>query len=377
MHKNIYVLGAGMVGSAMSLDLAKKYNVTSIDNSESALNKLYTRNNNIAIKNYDLKQYDTYSTLLQEADLVVCAVPGFMGFKTLEAIIKCGKDVVDISFFPEDGLSLNELAKHHGVTAITDCGVAPGTSNFIIGYYNSKYIINSVEFVVGGLPLIRKYPWEYKAPFSPVDVIEEYTRPARMKENGVIVTKPALSDSRIMNFDKVGSLEAFNTDGLRSLLFTLPEIKNMKEQTLRYIGHIDFVKKLKAAGFFDETEISLNGNKIKPIEFSSKLLIDSWKLGEDEKEFTVMQVKIEAVVDGKESIITYDLYDEYDDNSNQSSMSRTTGYVATAAVEMINQGLFNDKGVFPPELIGPNEACFELLFKHLEARGVIWRKNIS
>ena len=73
---------------------------------------------------------------MQSFDLVVTAVPGFMGYKTLEAVIDAGKNVVDISFFPEDVLQLDKLAKKKNVTVITDCGVAPGVSNFIIGRYN-------------------------------------------------------------------------------------------------------------------------------------------------------------------------------------------------------------------------------------------------
>jgi len=63
--------------------------------------------------------------------------------------------------------------------------------------------IEAMEIYVGGLPEIRKRPFEYKAPFSPVDVIEEYTRPARMLENGFIVAKPALSDAEYMEFEGV------------------------------------------------------------------------------------------------------------------------------------------------------------------------------
>ena len=47
-----------------------------------------------------------------------------MGFKALKSIIKAGKNVVDISFFPEDPFLLDDLAKQKGVTAIVDCGVA-------------------------------------------------------------------------------------------------------------------------------------------------------------------------------------------------------------------------------------------------------------
>ena len=129
------------------------------------------------------------------------AVPGHLGFATLKTIIKSGKNVVDISFSNENFLELDILAKDMGVTAAVDAGLAPGIPNFLLGYHDSEMKINSFEYYVGGLPKNPEPPFFYKAPFSPVDVIEEYTRPARMMVNGIIVTKPALSEIEIMNKD--------------------------------------------------------------------------------------------------------------------------------------------------------------------------------
>src|SRR5436190_4641545 len=191
----IAILGAGMVGRAMAIDLAANYNVTSFDVSGKSLQLLTEKNNSIKTIRTDLVDYANYDSLLKGFDMVVSAVPGFMGYLTLEAIINAKKNVVDISFFPEDALELDDLAKENNVTAIVDCGVAPGMSNLVLGYYNEKMVITDFECMVGGLPKIRTQPFEYKAPFSPIDVIEEYTRPARYIENGAVVTKPALSDA--------------------------------------------------------------------------------------------------------------------------------------------------------------------------------------
>src|SRR5438552_7215906 len=238
---NIAVLGAGMVGSVMAIDLAKEHSVTSIDVNDKNLQSVQKQNKNIKTIRADLKDYTSYKKLLEPFDLIVTAVPGFMGFDTLKAVIECGKNVADISFFPENALELDALAKDKNVTVITDCGVAPGLSNYTIGRYNEEMQIDAFEIYVGGLPKIRKKPFEYKAPFSPVDVIEEYTRPARLMENGNIIVQHALTEREWMHFDEIGTLETFNTDGLRSLLFTMPHIKNQKEKTLRYPGHIDLI----------------------------------------------------------------------------------------------------------------------------------------
>jgi saccharopine dehydrogenase-like NADP-dependent oxidoreductase len=365
----IAILGAGMVGRAMAIDLAAKYAVTSFDVSDKSLAILSAKNDNIKTVKTDLSNYADYHSLLHDFDFVICAVPGFMGYKALEAIIKAKKNVVDISFFPENALELDALAKTNNVTAIVDCGVAPGMSNFVLGYYNERMTITNFECMVGGLPKKRVSPFEYKAPFSPVDVLEEYTRPARYVENGHIVTKPALSDAELIDFENVGTLESFNTDGLRSIIFTLGHIPNMKEKTLRYPGHIALMQGLIKAGFLSNTPVSVKGQQISPMEFTSALLFDQWKLGETEEEFTLMQIKVSDA----EKTICYDLYDEYDATTQTSSMSRTTGYTCTAALNMLIEKLFTAKGVFPPELVGKDEACFNFILNYLKERNVVYK----
>jgi lysine 6-dehydrogenase len=367
----IAILGAGMVGRAMAIDLAKNYLVTSFDVSEQSLASLNQKDRSIHTIKTDLSDYTNYRTLLKDFDFVISAVPGFMGYKTLEAVIKAQKNVADISFFPEDALQLDILAKQYNVTAIVDCGVAPGMSNLILGYHNARMKIDSFECMVGGLPKKRIQPFEYKAPFSPIDVLEEYTRPARYIENGNMVTRPALSDAELIDFEKLGTLESFNTDGLRSILFTMPHIPNMKEKTLRYPGHIDIMKGLIKAGFLNTTPINFKGQQIAPLEFTSALLFDQWKLGATEEEFTLMSI----VIKGEGKTIQYELYDEYDHSTQTSSMSRTTGYTCTAALNMLANGLFAAKGVFPPELVGNDESCFDFIMEYLKQRGVIYVKK--
>lgn len=364
-----------MVGRAMAWDLAKQHEVTSFDVSENNLALVKERNSNIEIRKEDLKNYDHYETLLKPFDMVVTAVPGFMGFETLKAAIGCGKNIVDISFFPEDALQLDGLAKQKAVTVITDCGVAPGMSNYIIGRYNEEMKIEAFEIYVGGLPKTRIKPFEYKAPFSPIDVIEEYTRPARIMENGTIVIKPALSDREWMHFGEVGTLEAFNTDGLRSLLYTMPHIKNQKEKTLRYPGHAELIINLKEGGFFEEKPVKMNGIDISPLQFSSKILFNQWKLGSEEEELTVMKVILHGETKGIKKKISFSMLDRFDTTTKTSSMSRTTGYTCTATVNMLAQNLFSEKGVFPPELVGKNKSGFDFVLNYLRERGVIWIKE--
>ena len=369
--KKIVVLGAGMVGRTIAKDLATDYNVMSADISDESLSQL-KNSTNIQTQKANLADENEIKKLIADADCVVGAVPGFMGFETLKTILKNKKQVVDISFFPEDAFLLDDLAKQNNVTAIVDCGVAPGMDNIILGYHNQRMKIENFECLVGGLPFERKLPFQYKAPFSPIDVIEEYTRPARLVENFETVTRPALTEPEFIHFENIGTLESFNSDGLRSILKTM-KIKNMKEKTLRYPGHREAMEQLRDMGFFSEEEISVKGKTIRPIDVAAAIMLPQWKYKTGEEEFTVMRVTVEGNENGKNIRYTYDLFDQYDKATQTSSMARTTGFTSTAGVRLLLEKNYSRLGINPPEYLGEEENNFQFMINELKKRNVIYK----
>jgi len=369
MTNKIIVLGAGLVGSAIAIDLSHNQEVTSADINPEALNK-FKNYPKIKTVQADLNQPEAVKNLVADFDLVIGAVPGFMGFQTLKTVIEAGKNIVDISFMPEDFLQLDKLAKKNRVVAIADCGVAPGMGNIILGHHNKNMQVKSYECLVGGLPVIREWPYEYKAVFSPIDVIEEYIRPARFIQNYEMVTKEALSDPELIHFDEIGTLESWNSDGLRSLMQTMKNIPNMIEKTLRYPGNIEYLRVLRESGFFSYDEIEVNGTKIRPIDVTSKLLFPKWKLKKGEEDFTIMRIVIEGTEKGIPKKYTYNLLDRYDKNTETISMARTTGYTCTAAANLMLDGGFSEYGVNSPEYLGKGEGNLAYILRYLEERGV-------
>jgi lysine 6-dehydrogenase len=367
----IIVLGAGMVGGAIAKDLALDagLDVTAVDLDEKLLGML-ERESNVSGVRADLDDEAALASLVAGYDLVISAVPGFMGFETLRRVIEAGKNIVDISFFGEDPFVLDDLAKSKGVTAVVDCGVAPGLCNIIAGHVREKLdSMDSYVCYVGGLPEEREWPFEYKAVFSPIDVLAEYTRPARLIENGKEVVQPALTDPELIEFPEVGVLEAFNTDGLHTLGRTL-DAPFMKEKTLRYPGHAELMRVFRECGFFDDVPIEVEGCEVKPIALTSRLFFDKWRATSEDREFTVMQVIIEGRKNNKKIRSTYFLLDRYDDETKTTSMARTTGYTCSIVTRQLLAGMFGHKGICPPEYIGRTAGCFEHLLEEYEKRRI-------
>lgn len=370
MTLKIVVLGGGRVGSAIVRDLAAEedFSVLAVDLDPVRVEAMTEFGADGVVA--DLSKGETVHKAVADADLVVGAVPGFMGYQTVAHVLEAGRPIVDISFFPEDPFGLEELARKAGVPCLVDCGVAPGLSNLVLGRME-EHLDETFSFraLVGGLPVERTWPWEYKAPFSPRDVIEEYVRPARMRRDGIEVTAPALSDVELVTFTGLGSLEAFNTDGLRTLL-TTSRTPNMVEKTMRYPGHAVRMRILREAGFFSTNEIQAASGSIVPRDVTEALLFHAWQFEEGEPDLTVVRLVVEGSQDGKRLRHTYNLLDYYNTETETSSMARTTGYTCTAMANLVARGLWTEPGVAPPEVVGRNPECFDFVLQHLSDRSV-------
>lgn len=370
------VLGAGMVGSVMAADLAAEpgFDVTVADARPGALDAAVARasagGSRVTTIHADLADPGAVRKLVAPYDIVLGALASRIGFASLRAVIEAGKHYCDISFMAEDAIDLDDLAKRHGVTAIVDCGIAPGMSNMIAGYEVARMErADSVEIYVGGLPRERRWPFQYKAGFSPADVVEEYTRPVRIVEHGRTVIKEALTEPELLDFQGLGTLEAVNTDGLRSLARTL-SVPHMKEKTLRYPGHYEIMRIFRETGLFNEEPIDVGGARVKPRDVIAALMFPKWTYTPGEEDLTVMRIAVAGMLNAKPVRRVWDLLDYYHKPSAATSMARTTALPCTIMARLVASGAFRRPGVLPPELIGKVPGVLDQVLQRLDAKGV-------
>ena len=372
----VLLLGCGLVGRAIAVDLNndKDIKLTAADINKDNLNKLNSKS--IATIWFDASDTNALTELLDDFDLVINAVPGFLGFKTLQKIINTGTDVVDIAFYEEDPFSLQELAIKNNVTALVDCGISPGLSNLLIGNSLKEFdTIKNIEIYVGGLPKEKDGLFDYKAVFSISDLIEEYLRPARSIINNKIITTSALSEIKEISFKNYEPFEAFNSDGLRTLLKTI-KAENMGEYTVRYKGHTEKMKLLRDASFFSKEVINIKGKEISSFDFSTALLSKVLQFTETDKDITLLKIILEGEHNNRYKKVIYEMIDEYDNLTNTHSMARTTGFMAAMCVRLLVNNKFDKKGIFPPELFGQNETIYNYVMSGLEDRNIIVGKRI-
>ncbi|HEY5596570.1 MAG TPA: saccharopine dehydrogenase C-terminal domain-containing protein, partial [Candidatus Bipolaricaulota bacterium] len=211
---------------------------------------------------------------------------------------------------------------------------------------------------------------------SPSDVLEEYTRLAYQVEDGREVVRLALSEVELLDFPEVGTLEAFNTDGLRSLRKTL-RAPSMKEKTMRYPGHANLMRVFRESGFFSPEPVQLQGQAVSPLALTSKLLAQQWQLKEGEEDLTVMRVALEGRKKDQRYRYSYDLLDRYDAATGTTSMARTTGYTCSIVARQLAKGLWTQKGICPPEFLGRDPACFEHLMAEYAKRNIRVKETVT
>jgi lysine 6-dehydrogenase len=378
--KQVFVLGCGMIGQTVVRDLSRcasidQFEVTVADSRQASLDQIKEKNVKKVL--LDLSRPDNIKSLVSGADLVVGALSSAIGLGALRAVIESGaKAYVDIAFMAENALEEehDKLARSKGICCIVDVGVCPGISNVAIGWAVKRLggEVEDIDILVGGLPESPVAPHFYKAPFAPSDVIEEYVRPSRVVENGRIVLKEALSEPELIGFAGVGVLEAFNTDGLRSLAYTMKSVPNMRERTLRYPGHRAAMAALKDMGLFSDAPVALpDGRSVTPRELTSALLFKEWAYLPGEPDLTVMRVTVSGNEKVNKKKIVIDLLDRYDPATATRSMSRTTGYSASVMALLVLRGLYHVPGVHGPEDVGGGvPGAWEMFQKELNERGV-------
>jgi len=371
-------IGAGLVGSIIADDMSKSFQVTLADLDQNALLAAAAGNHEIKTVVCSCTDEVALSKIIKDADIVTAGVPGKFGRKMMETVIRAGKNMADISFMPEDFEELDEIAKEYGVTVVPDMGVAPGMSNFLVG--RGAALLDEVEnavIYVGGIPHKPVPPFNYQITWSAADVIEEYTRPARYVRDYKPTVCEAMGKLYEKEFPKVGILETFVTDGLRSLVKNI-KAKNMEERTMRWPGHVAQMRLLREMGLFDEGKRLLGGFEVVPRDIACDLLFPMWKMEPEkgDRDLTIMQVEVSGYKERDFVTYTWDLWNIFDDKTWKNSMGRCTGFTCSIIAQAIVKGLIKEKGVIAPEKLAASNELYGFVMAEQRSRGINYEESV-
>jgi lysine 6-dehydrogenase len=368
-------LGAGNIGSIAAEDIAKSMKSVEVvvaDSDKGRAESIAERigKDNVSSIQLDATNHAQLAKTLRGFDLVMGFLPGRLSYHLVEACVDAHTDLVDVSYMGENPLKLNDKARRAGVAIVPDCGLAPGISNILVGHaVVGMNRVKSVHIMVGGLPRKPVPPLGYTITWSPESLIDEYTRRAGIIVKGRKTEVEALSGLEELQFPGVGKLEAFFTDGLRTLVNTIGQVDEMWEKTLRYPGHAENIKLLKALGFLDENRVTVEGMSVSPRKLTAKLIEQRLHRPKIE-DMVALRVEASGTKNKEQISHAYRLLDFFDKKLGITAMARTTAYPASIVAQLILTKRVTEKGVVPPEKLGMQDDVFEAFMDELEKRNI-------
>jgi lysine 6-dehydrogenase len=352
MIRNVLVLGGGQQGRVIAEDLATALpdrRITVADVRRPATANLP----NLFYHEVDLSDREALARTIAKHDLAVGALPSRLGWDTMVAATDAKVPLVDVSFSAENPIGLDGEARAAGIAIVPDCGLAPGLSHLRVGRdAAAQGTPDEVVIMVGGVAQDRARPYGYVVTWSVDDLLEEYVRPARIVKDGQPAEVPVFSGMEHVEVEGAGTLEAFYSDGLRTLIDTMPEIRDMGEKTLRWPGHVDAIQPLLRDGRFVE-------------EFRAKCVVDP------PEDLVVLLVRVRRGADTRE----YTLVDRYDPATRRTAMSRTTALTTSAGAQLLASGWPAPPGVQPLERVGRDERAYEFVMAALGRHGIRFRES--
>jgi lysine 6-dehydrogenase len=386
---NVMILGAsGMQGRATAYDLVhndriEKVILAGIDRYPLDQTARWLNSDKCQVEEVDAAtKFDVFRLLNRlKPHVVVCSVPWKYTLPPLEAAIETGIDFVDFGLYQNIAFDAriqkyHQRAKEAKMTIVPSCGLAPGMTNMLAAYGISHMdSADTVEVYVGGIPEKPEPPLQYKAVWSIEGVWTQFMEDCRIIHQGKPDTVEATTGIVDLHFEGLGDFEAAYTDGLGTLLhaYKEPEMKGVQEvyeKTIRWPGHYDKIRTFKECGLLSTEPIDVDGCTVSPRAFLTRLLEPALKMGEKERDMTLLRVNVHGKKDGQDIHKSYEMVDYRDDKTGILSMARTTGFTGAIIVDMIATGKIADKGVIMPEKLGANQTVFAEMIQEYEKRNI-------
>jgi saccharopine dehydrogenase-like NADP-dependent oxidoreductase len=221
-------------------------------------------------------------------------------------------------------------------------------------------IVEEVGIHVGGNPMNPRPPLYYELLFSLESTLDEYVRPATIIRDGKVVTVDPLNEvfdfaTQLVN----GEFAEFYTDGLSTLLITLPkyfkELRSSYERTIRWKKHLEVMKILRDLGLLNS------------VGEAGQILSRILRPGSNDFSITVVEAR--GRVNGELAAIRFEGVDYA--QGGFTSMARLTGFTAAVVADLIARGLIKGEGLLPiEEAYMKNRGVLNELLAGLRKEGV-------
>ena len=370
------VIGSGRQGTAAAYDLGQFGDAESIlladaslgqaERAAERINRLLGRQIAYA-KQVDVQDEEAVVQLLSGGaiDVFISGVPYFLNPGLARAAIRAGASMCDFGGNTElvrQQLASDADAKAAGITMIPDCGQVPGLGTSLCVYAMS--LLDEPRDILmydGGIPQHPQPPWNYMLTFNIIGLTAEYFGTTIFLRDGQKVEMPCFEEYERVTFPApIGELEAFTTAGGTS---TMPwtfagKLRTLQNKTLRWPGHYEQWRVFHDAGLIGLTPVEVDGAPVVPRQLLHTLLEPQLRAQPGEHDLVIIRILARGRKDGRETEVTLDLFDSFDESTGFTAMERTTGWHAAIMAGFIarRQTL---RGSIPVELAVSGPAFVE------------------
>ncbi len=363
----ITVIGAGSIGAAVVRELSMRSDevdrVQVCDTRSRALQRLHEDVDSQFLRSFqvDARDMNVLSQIVEGSDCVISCVPPELNPDLAALCLSAGVHFCDLGGndqYVQQELGLAEEARERGVWIVPNCGLAPGLINMLCMHAIDQLDrADAAHLRVGDVPLHPEPPFNFRISWSAERVIDDYTNPARLIENGTIVEADPLSRDEAIHFEEepFGAMEAFCTQGgLSTLTDTLEgKVGDLDHKTISWPGHAQQMRFIMGLGLGEDRKIGVRTH----LTYRDILVRRMRKhLGGDYEDAVLMRVLVRGERDGQPATIVYEMIERYNEETHQTAMMRCTAIpTIVAALLLAREETVTGGGADVPENVLPRD----------------------
>ncbi len=337
------------------------------DTRSRALQRLHEQVESRVLRSFqvDARDMNVLSQIVEGSDCVISCVPSELNPDLAELCLNVGVHFCDLGGnegIVKQELALDDRAREKSVWIVPNCGLAPGLVN-VLCLHGIDQIdrADAAHLRVGDVPLHPEPPFNFRISWSAERILDDYTNPAQLIEEGQVVEVDALSRDEPIHFDEepFGTMEAFCTQGgLSTLTDTLAgRVDALDHKAIRWPGHAQQMRFLIGLGLGEDRKIGVQTHLT-----YRDILVRRMRerLGGDYEDAVLLRVLIRGEHDGSPTTLVYEMIERYDEATQQTAMMRCTAIpTVVAALLVSSEETVAGGGADVPENVVPRERFLE------------------
>jgi saccharopine dehydrogenase-like NADP-dependent oxidoreductase len=382
------IMGTGAQGSTIAKRMQEEPSVEEIvcaDYDMRAAEELEKSLSKATAVQVDAREVANIVAAAKGCELIINGLPPEFNMRVMDAALEVGASYLDMASAADENddwingvriqLARDEAFKKAGLTALINCGSAPGIANVITR--EACELLDSVDTidinVYEGVWTTRFIPFWW----SPETAFQDMADEPVVYENGKFKIVPPFNRPEWVDFRGLGKrlmCDHHHEETATMGLLADEYLKGAQNIYFRYGGPgCDLAKRFWEMGLLSSEPVEVDGVEVVPMRLISKLTPPAPKYEKEIKEVIdagidveegVFLVRVDGIKDGEkvrvDSYVNVPGLRESFERAGISHEAYLTGQCAWIFTKMLIKGEVGQKGVLPPEVLEADARAYFL-----------------